>query len=68
MLFAYFPIFIDSAIDLIEEKTYLPFRAAADELIAEKGATDALAAALAIVSGATTEIKNRSLISGKKVE
>ena len=59
---------VDSAVEKIDEKTLMVFRGAADKLIEEKGATDALAAALAIVCGATTEIQSRSLINGKKVD
>ena len=42
------------------------FREAAEDLIKEKGAVDALAAALASISG-QTEIKSRSLISSQEV-
>ena len=43
------------------------FRGAAEELIEEQGAVDAVAAALAHISG-TTEIKTRSLLSSQEVQ
>ena len=42
------------------------FREAAEALIEERGAVDAVAAALAHISG-TTEIKSRSLLSSQEV-
>jgi ATP-dependent RNA helicase DDX21 len=42
------------------------FREAAEALVEERGAVDAVAAALAHISG-TTEIKSRSLLSSQEV-
>lgn len=50
----------------MQSETLDYFRSSAKELIAERGAEDALAAALALISG-STKITSRSMLSSKEV-
>ncbi|KAJ8318485.1 hypothetical protein KUTeg_003576 [Tegillarca granosa] len=50
----------------VSDETLSHFKDSAETLIAERGATNALAAALAVISG-TTKIVKRSLLSSKEV-
>ena len=55
-----------SSLKEVSETVLVHFREAAEKMIEEKGAVDALAAALASISG-QTDIKPRSLISSQEV-
>ena len=54
------------SIEGVQSETLEHFRSSAKELIAERGAEDALAAALALISG-STKITSRSMLSSKEV-
>ena len=54
------------ALENIQEETLEHFRESAARLVELKGGVDAVAAALAVISG-NTEIKARSLLSSREV-
>lgn len=54
------------SLELVDDDTLQYFRESAQSLIEERGAADALAAALAVISG-STKIVPRSLLSSKEV-
>ena len=54
------------SLEQVPEDTLEHFRESAEALITQHGATKALSAALAVLSG-STEIKTRSLITSKEV-
>lgn len=59
-------LFFLRSIEGVQSETLDYFRSSAKELIAERGAEDALAAALALISG-STKITSRSMLSSKEV-
>jgi hypothetical protein len=59
-------LFYTRALTTIPEETLQHFRESAQMVIDERGALDALAAAMAVITG-NTEIKSRSLLTSKEV-
>lgn len=59
-------LFVFRSLALVTEETLKHFRESAENLIAERGAVESLAAALAVMSG-STKIVSRSLLCSREV-
>ena len=66
IVWVYLLILSSRSLDKVLPETLEHFREPAQDLIEERGAEDALAAAMAVISGAT-KIKSRSILSNREV-
>ena len=66
-IFCYNLILVVRCLDKVSPSVLPYFKAVASKLIEERGAVEVLSAALAYISGVTTEMKSRSLLSSQPV-